>query len=381
MAALSIAELKAFRATAAAFAKRQVKPMLALVPPDGELESIPELLREAEEAGLLATPRPEAAGYDAGIWGLRSLTEGPAVSLMLLAEVAEVCGGVAMCLHAAGLGSLLVAGAVDPPDPPRRAAAALMEGGFAPGWGVILDPAAAAPARIETTARAKDGGFELTGAKDFVAHAPGTEAFVVFGRIESEWGLFLAGADAPGLERRDAGHRLGLRATSVSHLVCNRAPAFRLRYDRPGAELTMEHLARLWLGQTAIALGIARGAMAEAWKYAAERYQGGTEIVNHPAMGGLLAEAEAGVMTGEGLLLAADRGDTRERLQRAAAAKLAGLEAAERAVTGCLQVFGGYGYMEDYGMEKRYRDVHTLRCAGGGPRELKLLLADLGRTR
>ena len=68
---------------------------------------------------------------------------------------------------------------------------------------------------------------------------------------------------------------------------------------------------------------------------------------------------------------------SRGALARAAAAKLAATELAARAVTDSMQVLGGYGYMEDFGMEKRLRDVMVLRTACGPPAYLKQMVFDL----
>src|SRR4030042_621250 len=90
---LSREELAAFREMAASFAKKTIAPMLAHESPDGNLEMLPAILHQGQEAGLLASPRPEAAGRETGIWGSQTLTHGPAVSAMLLEELAVVCGG------------------------------------------------------------------------------------------------------------------------------------------------------------------------------------------------------------------------------------------------------------------------------------------------
>jgi alkylation response protein AidB-like acyl-CoA dehydrogenase len=71
--------------------------------------------------------------------------------------------------------------------------------------------------------------------------------------------------------------------------------------------------------------------------------------------------------------------DTSTLLRWALQARLAVVEHAQRAVTNCLQTLGGYGYMEDYGFEKRLRDVSTLKSLHGAPDQLKLYLNELAR--
>jgi alkylation response protein AidB-like acyl-CoA dehydrogenase len=378
-------ELAAFLDLAAAFARRSIAPLLAHESPDGDLAQVVPVLAEAEKVGLLASPDPEAPGHETGIWGRHALAAGPRLSLLLLEELATACAGVAMNAHVIGLGSLLLARARGLSSPlPRRPAAGLGEGGFLPGPAVLSDPSLSAPARIETVAVKRNDDLVLSGRKDFVFRSPDTDAYIVFAREDREWALFLVPADAVGLEVTDAGPRLGLRACPVVHLTLRDVTmpmAQRLAFERPVTEIVMEHL-RLWcLGLVAIGAGAARGSLAAARVYAGERWQGCAEIIAHDGTGALLAEAEAGIMVCQGLLERASQegGSASANLLAAAKARLAGLPAAALAVTNCLQVFGGYGYMEDYRMEKRYRDVNTLKSAGGSGRDLRRLIAGLSR--
>jgi alkylation response protein AidB-like acyl-CoA dehydrogenase len=93
----------------------------------------------------------------------------------------------------------------------------------------------------------------------------------------------------------------------------------------------------------------------------------------------LVAGSDAAARSAEATVMAlADCAvGSRAGLARAAAAKLAATELAARAITDSLQVFGGYGYMEDFGMEKRLRDIAVLRSAGGPPSYLKQMVFDL----
>jgi len=127
----------------------------------------------------------------------------------------------------------------------------------------------------------------------------------------------------------------------------------------------------------AIAVGIAKGAAAR--KYAAERYQGGKQIEEHPAIKMLIAGAEAAIATAEATLSSLQDGGftSFKGLKKSAAVKLTVIELCSRAVTDCLQTFGGYGYVEDFGMEKRLRDITVLKSASGSPTYLKQLIFDI----
>jgi alkylation response protein AidB-like acyl-CoA dehydrogenase len=370
----------AFKEMAAGFAKRSVRPILEHESPDGDLGRVPAVLKEAYETGLLASADPGAPGFETGVWGRQALSDGPLLSLHLLSELAHACGGVAMGVHAAGLAALVMGMAENAAVlKAARAAVALMENGFPPGFGTILDPSRPEPARIETVAEAKDG-WAITGRKDFVYAAPETDAFVVFAREGSEWRAFLIPAGGAGVKVEDAGYRMGLRACGLKNVILERARVgdeALLKFSRPAAEVVMEYLRLWWLGTAAIAAGIAKGAEEAARQYAAERYQGCTEIIHHPAVNALmLAQARSRTASCAGAMeRAAAEGGARPALAAAAQARLTGLADAAEAVTDSLQAFGGYGYMEDYRMEKRYRDVNTLARAGGSARDLRLLIA------
>jgi len=203
----------------------------------------------------------------------------------------------------------------------------------------------------------------------------------VFARLGEQWGCFLVGAREKGVARTDVGVRTGLRACVVEHVDFHHVdipPDARI--DNGDARELVVHAMNLnWAGMAAIAVGIARGASAASRKYAAERYQGGRQIEEHPAVKMLIAGAEALTAIAEASLLTLQDGDLKswKNLKRSAAVKLSVMDLCARAVTDCLQTFGGYGYMEDYGMEKRLRDVSVLKSAAGSTTYLKQLIFDI----
>jgi alkylation response protein AidB-like acyl-CoA dehydrogenase len=192
-------------------------------------------------------------------------------------------------------------------------------------------------------------------------------------------------ARTSGLELEEVGHRTGLRAAGQYHLRCDRLVLGEEQILHTG-EAARRALAQIqacdWLGQAAIALGTARRALRASRAYAAERYQGGCLIEEHAAVQLLQGTAEYDVAVLASLLdrraseplASAEPGCL---LAWACAARLAVGEHACRAVSNCLQTLGGYGYMEDYGLEKRLRDVSTLRGLHGAPDQLRLYLNDL----
>jgi butyryl-CoA dehydrogenase len=139
-----------------------------------------------------------------------------------------------------------------------------------------------------------------------------------------------------------------------------------------------------WLGQAAIALGVTRRSLRDSRKYTAQRYQGGRIIEEHASIQLLQGTAEYDIALLTAILYQhADEPlspqDPAALLRWAVQVRLALVEHAHRAVTHCLQTLGGYGYIEDYGFEKRLRDVSTLKSLHGAPDQLKLFLNELAR--
>ena len=375
-------DLAHYRDLAVQYARKSLLPIFDGEFSDGNLSLLPEKLKAAFEAGIAATPDPSLPGHEYGIWGKAVDAQGFVPSIVLLSTIAQTCGGVAMCLHAQGVASNVLASASGRlPFAPRTVGLALQEGFCPPFWGTIHSPDIDAPARITTVAEKRHDQYIINGTKSFVYSMNDVDAYVVFALSADEWGCFLVNSRAQGIEKKDVGVRTGLRACLVEHVTFNNVEVpLEARIDENGArDLVIRALILNWVGMSAIAVGIAHGAVAAARKYASERYQGGKQIEELPAIKMLIAGAEAFAATAEKMALSLSDDDlySLKKLKESAAAKSTVMDLCARAVTDCLQSFGGYGYMEDYGMEKRLRDVSVLKSASGSTTYLKQLIFDL----
>jgi len=364
------------------YAKKSLLPIFQGEYSDGNLSLLPEKLNTAFDIGIAATPDESLAGCQYGIWGGALDETGIMPSALLLSVIAETCGGVAMCLHAQGVASNLLLGAKRKlPFVPVRVALCLQEGFYPPFIGTVISPDQDAPAKITTTAVQTNKHYIMNGSKSFVYSMNDVDAYIVFALVNGTWGCFIVNAYENGVEMMDVGVRTGLRACRVEHVKFNnlKIPLEARIDDGDARELVIRALNLNWTGMAAIAAGIAKGASAAARRYAAERYQGGKQIEEHPAVKMLIAGAEASVASAEAALFALQDGNlgSLKHLKKTAAAKLSVMELCSRAVTDCLQIFGGYGYMEDYGMEKRLRDVTVLKSASGSPTYLKQFIFDI----
>ncbi|MBN1654751.1 MAG: acyl-CoA dehydrogenase [Deltaproteobacteria bacterium] len=377
-------ELHRYRDLARRFAKRSLEPLFAADYPDGNLAFLPQAVEIAFSTGIVASPEPSMPGNVYGIWGSATDELGMTPSLLLLSTIAETCAGIAFCFHAQGLASNLALPANrELARSPARVALCLQEGFSPPYLGTINEPDHEAPVRISTSATVDGQGYIIDGKKSFVYSLDGVEAYVVFARVGEKWGAFLVPANDSGVVRSDVGPRTGLRACRLENVEFNRVRVNRAaRIDEGGArELVLRALGLNWAGMSAIAVGIARGAVSAARRYAAERYQGGSRIENHAAVKLLIGGAQAAAEAAELSVFSLTACDfTKVRtLVKPAATKMTVLDLCARAVTDSLQAFGGYGYMEDFGMEKRLRDITVLKSAAGSPRYLRQLIYDIER--
>lgn len=379
-------QLRAFAETARRFARREVEPAVGTEGRDGDLAAVRVLTDRAESAGLVSSGAADSSGHEFGVWGRASVTDGPLPSITVLQEIATACAGTALNIHLAGLSAL------EQLDDDRtaknglkRAGVALFNPSFRPTWETLRSPPDAA-VRLER----KGGATVLNGTAGFVHEPPGSEGFVVYAKGEQDggggshgggesggggWERLLVPRGAKGLRIEDTGQRLGLSACPVSHLTFAAVPVTEDAYLSPRDPCAF--LKRLFYGLCGIAVGNARGALHAATLYSHERYQGGALIKSHPAVRLLLGDSASRIEAG-GSHLAQVAGaevtdDELASTWRAAAARLRITEDCFQAVTDCLQVFGGYGYMEEFRLEKRLRDAMTLKTMVVRPDDLRLL--------
>jgi alkylation response protein AidB-like acyl-CoA dehydrogenase len=149
-----------------------------------------------------------------------------------------------------------------------------------------------------------------------------------------------------------------------------------------GAAIVMELLDADRVYTAAQSLGIAQGALDLARAYARERHQFGTAIINHQAIGHMLADMTIDVAAARALTrIAADLLDRGQRCRaEAAIAKIAASEAGTRCATDGMQILGGYSYMVEYGMERYYREAKVQEIFGGTNQILRnVLVQELNR--
>ncbi|MEU1643956.1 acyl-CoA dehydrogenase family protein [Micromonospora zamorensis] len=256
--------------------------------------------------------------------------------------------------------------------------------GTALGCFALTEPDSGSDAAALRTRAVRDGDdWLLTGTKMFITNGTTADVALVFARTggPGHRGItaFLVPTDSPGLTRREIHGKLGLRGQATGELGFDevRVPdAARLGAEGGGFRLALATLAKGRMSVAAGCVGIAQGCLDAAVGYAGQRTQFGKPIAGHQLVQQLLAAIA--VDTAAARLLVWQVADLIDRDQpfatEASMAKLFASEAAVRAANNAVQVFGGYGYIDEYPVGKYLRDARVATLYEGTSQIQQLLI-------
>ncbi|MFH8883028.1 acyl-CoA dehydrogenase family protein [Streptomyces californicus] len=249
----------------------------------------------------------------------------------------------------------------------------------------LTEPGTGSDAGNLATRAVRDGGdYVVNGTKTFITNGTWADVVLLFARTGEAPGhrgvsAFLVPADTPGLTRRTIHGKLGLRGQATAELVLEdvRIPASALLGpEGKGFSIAMSALAKGRMSVAAGCVGIARAALDAAVRYAGEREQFGKAIAGHQLVQELLSDIAVDVDAARLLTWRVadliDRG--REFATAASQAKLFASEAAVRCANNALQVFGGYGYIDEYPVGKLLRDARVMTLYEGTSQIQKLII-------
>jgi hypothetical protein len=245
----------------------------------------------------------------------------------------------------------------------------------------LTEPGSGSDAAALATRAARDGdAWVLSGAKAWATNGGTAELMVVMARSERGICAFIVPTDAAGYRPGKPEDKMGLRASNTVALALEdvRLPADHLvGEDGAGFGYAMEALDAGRLGIAAQAVGIARRALEHALAYCAERRQFGQALREFEGVQFKLADMATRVEAARALAHgAAARRDRGEPLTTAASmAKLFASETAMWVTTQAVQLFGGYGYMRDFPVEKLFRDAKVTEIYEGTSEIQRLVVA------
>ena len=240
-------------------------------------------------------------------------------------------------------------------------------------------------ANLKTTASKKDGGYLLNGTKMFVTNGGVADVLVVYTRTDpaaKSRGItaFIVEADFPGVQRTHREKTMGIRGSSTMEIVFKDA---EVPEENLLGELNRGYSVALWtleggrIGIAAQAIGIARNALAECLKYSREREQFGQPIGEFQAIQWMLADMATEVSAAQLLAYRAAilRGRGDRCAKEASIAKLFASETAVRCADRGVQIHGGYGYIQDFTVERLYRDAKITQLYEGTSQLQKQVIA------
>ncbi|MFE6758438.1 acyl-CoA dehydrogenase family protein [Streptomyces sp. NPDC057684] len=249
----------------------------------------------------------------------------------------------------------------------------------------LTEPGTGSDAGNLTTRAVRDGDdYVINGSKMFITNGTWADVVLLFARSTDAPGhkgvtAFLVPTDTPGLTRRTIHGKLGLRGQATAELVLEdvRVPASAmLGPEGKGFSVAMSALAKGRMSVAAGCVGIAQAALDAAVGYAAEREQFGKSIASYQLVQELISDISVDVDAARLLTWrVADLIDRGEDFATAASkAKLFASEAAVRCANNALQVFGGYGYIDEYPVGKLLRDARVMTLYEGTSQIQKLII-------
>ncbi|MDQ4076859.1 MAG: acyl-CoA dehydrogenase family protein [Chloroflexota bacterium] len=322
------------------------------------------LVEQAQAVGLMNTNVP----MEYGGAGLNVLEEA-----IVAEELSYGCSGIATALAVNNLAAIpiMLAGSGEQ----KREWLGKMTDGAMAAYAVTEPGAGSNVVGMRAMARREDDRYVLNGSKTFISNASVADFFVVFAKTDKEAGhrgisAFIVPRDAEGFSVSKHFDKLGQRASDTAEISLDEVaiPAEnRLGEEGQGFYIAMGvfDYSRPTVGSGA--LGVARRAFDEARKYAAEREAFGQPIVEFQAIGHKLADMAMNIDAARLLVWRAahqiDSGQPNSMWSSMAKAFAADM--AMQATVDAVQIFGGYGYMKEYPVEKLMRDVKIYQIYEG----------------
>lgn len=346
------------------FAQDRLRPNSAAYEAAG---GYPEgLFEEVAGLGLLGMVAPEQFGVAGADYVSYAL------SLIELAAADGALSTIVSIQNSLLVGGLLAQGSE---AQKQRFLPDLIGGRMIGAFALTESDAGSDAAALRTRAVRVEGGWRLNGAKQFITSgriAGLTMVFAVTDPAAGKKGMsaFLVPTDRPGYVVDKVEHKLGQAASDTCAIRFDDLfveDDLLFGTEGRGYNIALANLEAGRIGIAAQCVGMAQAALDIAVGYARDRHSFGKPIIEHQAVGFRLADLATRLEASRQLVLhaAACKDAGKPCLQEASMAKLFASEAAEAIVSGAIQTLGGYGYLEEYGLAKIYRDVRVCQIYEG----------------
>ncbi len=368
-------EQRLLRDTVRALADERIAPRAAEIDRVAEFPwDVKELLAEHE---LFTLHFPERLG---GL-GCDLLT-----ACLAIEQISRVCATSGLILAVQGLGAVPILDA-GTDEQQRRWIPDLAAGKTLIAFAITEAEAGSDAAAIRTRAVRDGDDYVISGGKRFISHGSVADLLTVFALTDPDGdrhrrlSCFVVETNRPGFRVARTEHKMGIRGSPTAELVFDgvRVPAANLiGAEGDGFAIAMKTFDRSRPGIAAQAVGIAQGALEVAAKYARERRQFGRPIADFQMISAMLADMDAATEAARQLLYTAClqiEAGAHDAARWASLAKLVAGDAAMRVTTDAVQVLGGYGYVEEYPVERMMRDAKITQIYEGTQQIQRLVVA------
>ncbi len=366
-------EQRSLRELARDFAEKEIRPKAASY--DEHQTHAADIVAKAHEVGLMNLHVPEAYG---GL-GLSAFD-----GMLVGEELNWGCSGIGTTLGANGLGAgpVILAGT---DEQKSTWLSPLLEEPILCSFGLSEPEAGSDVVKLKSTAVRRGDEYVLNGSKTFITNAGKAAWTVVFAKTDPDKGhkgmsAFVVPMDAPGVELERHLEKMGQRATDTSAFALNDVvvpAANRIGEEGEGFKIAMKTLDFTRPGTAAGAVGVAQAAYEHAVEYAKQRVTFDVPIAMHQGVNFMIADMATEIEAARLLVWQAawlhDQGQ-RATLQSSFAKRFAA-DTAMKVTTDAVQVFGGYGYMKEFPVEKLMRDAKLFQIYEGTSQIQRLVIA------
>jgi alkylation response protein AidB-like acyl-CoA dehydrogenase len=369
-------EQREIRELVRTIARERIAPRAAEIDKSAEFPwDVVELFRENDLFGIMFDEEHGGIG------------ESSLMTFVAIEELSKVCATSGLIIGVQELGSLGIklAGTEEQKAQwlPR-----LASGEWLAAYALTEPGSGSDSAAMRSTARRDGDDYVLNGGKRFITNAGVAGLYVCFAKTDPDQGhsgisAFVVEADTPGLEIGRIEPKMGIKGSTTGEVFLNdcRIPAGNLLgAEGEGFKLAMRILDRSRPGIAAQGLGLAQGATDYALEYARSRETMGKPIAQHQLIAAMLADMETKCEAARGLLykvgLMIDEGaDGADLTKLSAMAKLYCTDIAMEVTTDAVQVLGGYGYIQEYPVERMMRDAKITQIYEGTNQVQRLVIA------
>ena len=357
-------EQKMIKDLAHKIAEEKIRPVAAKY--DISEEYPWEVLKVMAESDMFGLFIPEEyGGLGVNIMNLCLATE----------EFSRACGGIAVCYAASALGTIPIV-LFGNEEQKKKYLPDLAKGKKIAAFGITEPEAGSDASAIKTTAKKEGSHYVLNGLKHFITNGGDAETYVVIAMTNKDKGArgasaFIVEKGTPGFTFGKKEDKFGIRASSTRELIfqdCKIPAENLLSKEGMGFIVTMKTFDASRPGVAAQALGIAQGSLELAVKYAKERKQFGKSISSFQGIQWMLADMATEIEAARALIYSCARAidaGCKDVSKESAMAKMYASDVAMKVTVDALQIFGGYGYMKDYPIEKYVRDAKITQIYEG----------------